>query len=129
MAELQNHVPRPPRPEVSFALLFDGDQRLKIKSSARNRWPALFLPTDQDPDDLFKSVRADVPQLAARLNVLEGELSRFLDSIEGQDPHDWVNDLGERYGRPRVLRVLAEMWVEGNAIIVEPFLDELRKSF
>ena len=129
MVELQRHVPRPPRPEISFAFLFDGDQRTKVKPSKRNRWPALFLPTDQDPDDLYKSVRSDVPQLAVRLNTPTGDLPLFLDSIEGQDAHDWVNDLGERYGRPRVLRVLAEMWVETNSAIVESFLDSWRKSF
>lgn len=129
LTELQNHVPRPPRPEINFSFLFDGDQREQVKPSGGNRWPALFLPTDYDPDELFKTVRSDVRQLADRLNISEGDLSRFLDSVEGADPHDWVNDLAQRYGRPHVLRVLAELWVEANAAIVDPFLKLLRKEF
>jgi hypothetical protein len=129
LTELQTHIPRPPRPEMSFVVLFDGDQRQKIKPASGNRWPALFLPTGQDPDELFKSTGDDVEGLASRLNTAANGLKIFLDSIEGQDPHDWVNDLGQEYGRPSVLRALAELWVERNPESVEPFLKELKEAF
>lgn len=129
LTSLQAHTPRPPRPDIRFAFLFDGDQRQRHKSPGGNRWPALFLPTEQDPDQLFRTVGSDIASLASRLNIPPGELSRFLDSLEGKDPHDWVNDLGDHYGRVIVLRVLAELWVEGNPQIVGPFLDGFRKAF
>ena len=129
MSELQEHFPRPPLLEISYAYLFDGDKRAEIGKSKQNRWPAFFLPTDDDPDLLYQTLRADVGTLAGRLNLPGGELARFLDSKEGADPHDWVNDLGAEYGRPQVLRVLAELWVERNEAAATAFTVELRKAF
>lgn len=126
LVELQEHFPKPPNPEIRYSYLFDGDKRAEVQASRAGRWPALFLPTAEDPDDLFKTARTDVPELAKRLNVPEGELSLFLDSKEGMDSHDWVNDLGEHYGRQQVLRTLAEMWVANNEAVANSFLDELR---
>lgn len=129
LTELQTHLPRPPRPEIRFVVLFDGDQRQQVTPASGNRWPALFLPTEQDPDELFKSNRTDVQGLASRLNTAASGLKTFLDSIEGQDPHDWVNDFGQEYGRPNVLRTLAELWIERNPAIVGAYLKELRAAF
>lgn len=129
MIELQEHFPRPPQPEIVYTYLFDGDQRARVDKSKQNRWPALFLPTDSDPDVLFRTLRSDVPRLAEKLNVPYGELARFLDTKEGADAHDWVNDLGAEYGRPRVLRTLAQLWVDSNPSTVTPFFESLRKAF
>lgn len=128
MVELQEHFPRPPQREIVYTYLFDGDKRAEVHESKQNRWPALFLPTDSDPDVLFRTLRADVPRLAAKLNVPDGELSRFLDTKEGVDAHDWVNDLGAEYGRPRVLRTLAELWVDRNESTVTSFFEALREA-
>ena len=125
MSELQGAFPRPPHPEIKYAYLFDGDKRAEIAASGPDRWPALFLPTQKDPDDLFRLARLDVSSLAHRLHVPPAELSRFLDVKEASDAHDWVNDLADRYGRPQVLRTLAEMWVDGNEATVNAFLAEL----
>jgi hypothetical protein len=127
MTELQDHFPKPPKSEIGYAFLFDGDKRLEVQPSRENRWPALFLPTELDPDDLFRSLRRSVSALAGRLNVPEAELARFLDTLEALNAHDWVNDLGARYGRVRVLRILAELWVESNEELVEAFLAELAR--
>ncbi len=124
--ELQSHLPRPPEHKIGFAYLFDGDKRGEVQPSKAKRWPALCLPTSNDPDELLKRAGADVPDLARRLNVPSGELTRFLDSQEGLDAHDWVNGLGLRYGRQVVLKALAESWVEKNAFEVEPFLKMLK---
>lgn len=128
MTELQEHFPQPPQREIGYAYLFDGDKRAEVKRSKRNRWPALFLPTGDDPDVLFRTLRVGVTMLAERLNVPEEELARFLDSIEGLDAHDWVNDLGQEYGRARTLRTLAELWVDTNEEIVASFLQELEQA-
>lgn len=128
MTELQEHFPRSPNFEISYTYIFDGDKRSDVKKSKSNRWPALFLPTDDDPDVLFKSLRTDKATLSRKLNVPEGELGRFLASKEGIDPHDWVNDLGQEYERSRVLRALAELWVENNETVIASFLEELNRA-
>lgn len=130
LKELQLHVPKPPQPEIHFAFLLDGDQREDFTPlTGSKKWPALFLPTTEDPDELFKTARNDVPQLAQRLNVSSTELDQFIDGLQGKDVHDWVNDLGEEYGRTKVLRILAEQWVENNPENVNIFLSEIRKIF
>lgn len=54
---------------------------------------------------------------------------RFLDTIEGEDAHDWVNRLGEKYNRPIVLAALAKPWVEQNRSDSDAFVDELQKAW
>lgn len=127
IVELQEHFPRPPHPDIRYAYLLDGDKRGEIGKSKQGRWPVLFLPTEQDPDDLYRTARFSVKALASRLNVPENELNRFLDTKEGVDSHDWVNDLGEHYERQGVLRALAELWIENNAATVAVFHEDLGK--
>ena len=128
MVGLQQHLPRAPNGAIRMALVFDGDKRIEVQESTSKQWPALFLPTEGDPDDLFKTARGDVAGFASRISVPVGELSRFVDSLEAHDPHDWVNDLGDRYGRQRVLRALAELWAARNQDEVAAFSDLLGKS-
>ncbi|MGW6005218.1 ATP-binding protein [Oerskovia enterophila] len=127
MSELQAHFPKPPEPAISFAYVFDGDKRSEISASRDRRWPVLFLPTDMDPDELFKSLRSNCADLAQRLRVPEVELQRRMDLLEGENPHDWVNELGDVYERQRVLRTLAELWVDQNQSLAVKFTDDLRK--
>lgn len=114
MTALQEHFPRTPVSSFTYAYVFDGDQRSTVSKSPANRWPAVLLPTNLDPDELFVTNKADTSELAFRLNVPEQELVVFLDTLQGSDSHDWVNDLADKYGRQKVLRTLAEMWVEGH---------------
>lgn len=114
MIALQEHFPRTPASRFAYAYVFDGDQRTEVGKSRKTRWPAVFLPTSHDPDVLYKMNGKDPNELAVRLNVPLDELVVFLDTLEGLDPHDWVNDLGKKYGRQKTLRVLAEMWVNVN---------------
>ncbi len=128
VTELQKHLPRRPKPAVRFLYMLDGDKRAEVSSSTTKQWPLHFLPTDDDPDDLFRSLRGDVFALAARLHVDSQELGRFLDTKEGMDAHDLVNDLGAEYGRPAVLQALAELWIAKNPSLVTPFLKEIKGS-
>lgn len=116
MNPLRNNLPRPPEPELAFAVVPDGDQRGEM-SDARiaGRWPLHFLPSHDDPDELFRTLKNDPAALADALRVDEAELQRKLDELEGEDPHDWVNLLGEAYGRPHVLTVLAASWARAHA--------------
>lgn len=122
------HLPRPPKPTLKFAYVFDGDRRGKSKKSNSQQWPALFLPTEEDPDSLFQSLKLKTPELAKRLHIPEPDLRRFLDSQEGTDPHDWVNDLGRQYERSRVLRTLAELWVDEHETEVSQFVRDVSES-
>lgn len=125
MEELQRHFPKPPEPAIRFAYVFDGDKRSEVSESKSRRWPAVFLPTDLDPDELFKSLRSECTELAQRLHVPVGDLQARMDLLEGKDSHDWVNELAAAYGRPRVLKTLAELWVDTNAGEASAFVDEL----
>jgi hypothetical protein len=115
MTPLRARLPRPPHPELTFAVVPDGDQRSQMSDAAvPGMWPLHFLPTSEDPDKLFRSLRSDPAALADALHVGQDELVRKLDDLEGEDDHDWVNLLGEKYGRPHVLTVLAVSWAEAH---------------
>lgn len=130
LRELFKHVPVSPRPEMKIAFVFDGDQRSAPPDEPETRhWPAIFLPTDQDPDDLFKSLRSSPNELAARLSTDRTHLDRVLESLEGTDPHDWVNDLGDEFGRPLTLHALSALWVERNQEEAELFVRTLRECW
>jgi hypothetical protein len=123
---LRKSMPRPPRPDVEFALVFDGDQRDSVKPSTGTQWPVYFLPTTDDPDKMFMRLSAQSGRLADGLGVPHGRLREFMDSLEGHDPHDWVNGLSDEYGRQVVLRQLALLWCELHPDEAERFLLELK---
>ena len=50
-------------------------------------------------------------------------------SIEGSDPHDWVNRLGDEYGRPQVLQALPAVWAELNPEAASAFVTELQAAW
>ncbi|MHC9295974.1 AAA family ATPase [Mycobacterium sp. LTG2003] len=125
MQSLRSCLPKSPRPDIYFAFVFDGDQRGKVEASKPSEWPTMFLPGDSDPDTLMKSL--DVTDLAEALSVDTARLEVFLDSIEGADVHDWINKLGDEYGRQFVLRTLSVSWCEKNPESVAEFLAQLRR--
>jgi energy-coupling factor transporter ATP-binding protein EcfA2 len=113
LTALSQHLPRYPQMKVKFGLVFDGDQRGRDgKDPLSTSWQSIFLPTSQDPDELFKSLAADPGRLATRLQTDEAKVVAWLDALEGSDSHDWVNGLGDRHGtRVAVLDALADLWV------------------
>jgi energy-coupling factor transporter ATP-binding protein EcfA2 len=113
LTALAEHLPRYPRMEIKFGVVFDGDQRGRNgKRSVSSGWQSIFLPTEQDPDDLFKSLAVYPDRLAARLHTNDALLMSWLDALEGSDKHDWVNGLCEKQGvRGTVLDALADLWV------------------
>lgn len=125
LKELHKHLPRPPRPEVRFTYVFDGDQRGTVADTKKQRWDGAFLPTEQDPDELMQGLACEVERMAARLHTTEGRLRPFLASIEGEDCHDWVNKLGEEFGRPQVLQALPALWAELHPEETHAFVQEL----
>ncbi|WP_243057818.1 hypothetical protein [Nocardioides sp. SR21] len=129
LKELHKHLPKPPQPEVRFAYAFDGDQRGTLGATKDKRWGGVFLPTDEDPDELMQSLASEVAALAERLMTTEERLRPFLASIEGEDCHDWVNKLGEEYGRPLVLQVLPALWAELHPGETQVFVEELRAAW
>lgn len=129
LRQLHDHLPKPPKPDVRFAYIFDGDQRGTVSSTNENRWDAIFLPTSRDPDTLMQDLADQVELLASRLRTTESDLGSFLASIEGEDCHDWVNKMGQKYGRPVVLQVLPELWAELHGEETKVFVDELQTAW
>lgn len=111
--ELIKHIPRPPKPRVRFAFVLDGDQR-KSPPDLGAGWPRTYLPTDSEPDDLLRSASSELLEHAAVLGVSRTQMSVFLDSIDGENSHDWVIKVGDKYERRRVLTSLAELWVRSH---------------
>lgn len=127
MVMLQSHLPVPPKPAVRHIYLFDGDQRSKVKVSTSVQWPVIFLPSESDPDLLLK-ISADPHALSCRLGNSVEEITREIQAREGIDPHDWINELAERFGRPRFLAAIAEIWVEQNQELADEFIEALTKA-
>ena len=124
LVALQKHLPRSPRPDIAFAVVYDGDQRARVDSTV-GRWRAVFLPTESDPDTLFMTLAADVDTLARKLGVAKRAVELRLDALEGADPHDWVNGLSESFGRAATLPVLAQLWADTHHEDVEAFIRSL----
>ncbi|MFD6699399.1 MULTISPECIES: hypothetical protein [unclassified Microbacterium] len=126
---LRDRLPRPPRPDVRFAVVPDGDQRDEVSDAeVGGRWPLHFLPTEMDPDFLFRTLKAVPADLARALGVEPGALQRKLDDLEGEDDHDWVNQLGEAYGRPHVLTALASHWASLNPEDAKTFAQAVKDA-
>lgn len=139
MRGLQDHLPQARHLDIGYVLVFDGDQRPPVavpiatgnpseesptdEAAAEqpteasddpelSQWQAVYLPTREDPDKLFKSLAHSRPLLAERLGRTMTELNRVLGTLEGKDPHDWVNGLATGPERPRILAELAALWIE-----------------
>lgn len=125
LKELHKHLPRPPKPDVRFTYIFDGDQRGTVDATKRHRWDGVFLPTHEDPDELMQGLAAEVSQIAGRLQTPEARLRPFLASIEGEDCHDWVNKMGLEFGRARVLHILPALWADLHPEETKGFVNEL----
>lgn len=129
LTALRGKIPRPPTPEIRFAIAPDGDQRPHLSDKPMSRrWPLHFLPTESDPDALFRSLRGDIELLATSLGVDKGALKRKLESLQGVDDHDWVNELGLAYGRPHVLKVLATCWASLHPDEAQTFSRTVREA-
>jgi hypothetical protein len=122
LRKLQGSVPRPPAPDLELVYVFDGDQRLKVSGSTAQQWPVAFLPTDQDPDSLFKGLAAHSDELALIFGLPVAQLLEMLDALSAEDPHDWVNALSLRFGRAHALRSLSSLWCRMHPDDVEHFI-------
>lgn len=122
---LKDALPRPPRPDISFLYVFDGDQRDNETLLASEKWECVFLPTSDDPDTLFKQLGKSHGTLSAKLGISADELGATLDRVEGADPHDWVNCLSVAHGRQHVMESLADLWCFQNPAAVTDFYESL----
>lgn len=127
LTALAEHLPRHPRMKIKFGLVFDGDQRGREgKGAISSGWQSIFLPTDRDPDDLFKGLVADPGRLATRLQTNEATVIFWLDALEGSDKHDWVNGLCDKHGaRGTVLDALADLWVAAHPEECKTFIADV----
>lgn len=127
LRKLHEKMPRPPRPRSFFGFVLDADQR--VLPTGEGRWPVLNLPGELDPDEAFMAM----PNVAAALSEVSGvplrDLLLFLGTLEGADAHDWVNRLGDRFGRPKVLAGLGRVWASQNAHLAREFVTSLRTGW
>lgn len=155
MRGLQDHLPQARRLDIGYVLVFDGDQRPPVavpiatgntgeesptgeaateqlaeasEDPELSQWQAVYLPTREDPDKLFKSLAHSRPLLAERLGRTMTELNRVLGTLEGKDPHDWVNGLATGPERPSILAELAALWVELHPSESTQFRDDLSEK-
>jgi DNA-binding MarR family transcriptional regulator len=64
--------------------------------------------------------------LASRLGIDQGRLQQLIDSLEGEDAHDWVDRIAQEYGRQVTLRLLAQLWCELHPDEALEIVTELR---
>ncbi|MCW2784010.1 MAG: hypothetical protein JWP74_527 [Marmoricola sp.] len=128
MQTLQQKLPRTPGARIRFGYLYDGDQRDNIAKSPADKWPALFLPTHNDPDILLRELGDDPERLGERLGVTADRVRRVLDRLEGKDKHDWFNEFCAEFGRPQVLAVMTSEWAKRNTEHATSFVDDLVKA-
>ncbi|MGX1506046.1 UNVERIFIED_CONTAM: hypothetical protein RKD43_004671 [Streptomyces graminofaciens] len=138
-----SHMPRPKQKidgMPSFAFVADGDkegevEKVKAKADRNNqrgkqRWPFFCLPGD--PDSLMKDSSAKQLQfLAERLGVSIWEFSGFLESIQGREPHNWLDEIltFASQSRQEVLKILAISVVMSHTREeLEHFLSALRET-
>lgn len=117
--DLETIWSRLPRPAVpiegipAFAFVADGDKRDSVQrnltqTNGRQLWPFFCLPGD--PDILMKaSSSKQLRLLAAHFGVSIAELRGFLESIQGREAHNWIEEILKYAKLPRqeALRVLA----------------------
>ncbi|MEX5236136.1 hypothetical protein [Kocuria arenosa] len=125
MRELIKNLPKPPKPRVRFAFVFDGDQR-NDPPEPGSGWPVTFLPTEKEPDELLRSVKAELPANAHLFGTNVTQMSVFLDSLEGENSHDWLIKLGNRYERRRALPTLSALWVQSHQEECASLLEAIR---
>lgn len=125
---LAKHLPRYKGMNISFGLVFDGDQRGEVEDAeTATGWPSLFLPSQVSPDALFRSLAADPSALAVALGAESHKVAFALDALQGADDHDWVNGVCDRLGaRTFVLNALADLWVAKNSQDSTDFLKNLQ---
>lgn len=125
---LAKHLPRYKGMNISFGLVFDGDQRGAIdETESPSDWPSLCLPSHVSPDALFRTLRTDPSALAKSLGVALHQVNLALDALQGADEHDWVNGICDRLGtRTAVLDSMAQLWVAKNEEDSTDFLTGLR---
>lgn len=121
--KIREALPKPPRFPVSFVFVFDGDQWNAVEQDS-TKWPSRFLPTDEDPDALFRQA-FNLQDFAGRVGESADLVEAFLPSIQAEENHDWVNKLGDRFGRLATLTILADTWVAAHKEAVEEFLDQM----
>ncbi|MGV0680239.1 hypothetical protein ABQE62_28940 [Mycolicibacterium fortuitum] len=67
-------------------------------------------------------------ELATALSTPANQLQEFLDTLNGKEPHDWVNDLCVQFGRQQTLASLAALWRELNAEEAAQFIRDVHTA-
>jgi predicted ATPase len=111
--------------------LLDGDARgvtadfFNTKGNKeREHWPYAFLPGDGGPEILLHDAAVkNVKLVSSKLERPYAMVHAALGSLEGEDHHEWLEELPKRLGVPfaTLVKALFESWVgeAANAAIAE----------
>ncbi|MFJ8114085.1 hypothetical protein [Streptomyces sp. NPDC096132] len=122
------HLPRPAQKldgVPSFSFIADGDKLAEVtkavernnrKERQKNRWPLFCLPGDPDAlmkESADKQAKFLAEQVGQDLETLRG----FLESIEGREPHNWLQEFIDFAKRPRqdVIKMLSVAYVRSSS--------------
>ncbi|XKK20021.1 AAA family ATPase [Bacillus sp. CB102A.1] len=104
--------------------LLDGDQRNIFNSFPGKRakkklfnWPYMFLPGEGPPEEMFKQIAYDfIPQLAESLKKSEEEVHIAFSIVEGDDHHDWFENLHRQLGigYEQLMKELFNLWIDDS---------------
>lgn len=128
LTALRGHFPRNVQNSLDFFCVYDGDMRSsdQIKTGRTTHvLPPFFLPTDRDPDTLFRASMESSSLLASRLGCEPNALQQANELAAGSDAHDWVNSICHRFGRAHTLQTLADVWCESHSDLVGEFLNSI----
>lgn len=77
----------------SMVGVFDGDQREALEKT-NSRWPQVFLPGTQAPEELLKhTIEGQLTSCAASLGCSIEQLNIAREAAEGQEVHDWLRQV------------------------------------
>ncbi|HFJ9434204.1 ATP-dependent nuclease [Bacillus thuringiensis] len=109
--------------------LLDGDQRNTFNSTPGSRvkkksfnWPYMFLPGKSSPEEMFKKIAGtSILELSESLQRDELEVHMALSIVEGEDHHDWFENLHKQLGisYEHLMKELFNLWIKDSNCLGE----------
>ena len=113
--------------------VYDGDMRTRL-GAKKFILPYLFLPGEFAPEHILRDALTSQPNcvemLATELHRTREAVGPALDSVEGQDAHDWFTQLPKQIGcdHPTLMAALVRIWLGNNRGIAEIFVGSLLET-
>jgi predicted ATPase len=127
-----------PRPQQWLTLIgvYDGDMKASLERAPGMPWPRVFLPSEMGPEQLFKWVVENHPDIVAalvtELHKPSEAIVLAIDSAAGADPHDYLVGISTALTleKEAVLRAIARVWLShgANNELANEFLGQVRNA-